>query len=72
MCLCFFISLPVVAVAGVFSEKGCVLNMCLEGIMSIPFLSELGRSDNFYKSLGRDDMDEKRGKGLLLELPAGF
>lgn len=33
MCLCFFIPLLVVAVAGLFSEKSGVLNMCLEGIM---------------------------------------
>ena len=34
-CLCFFIPLLVVAVAGLFSEKSGVLNMCLEGIMII-------------------------------------
>jgi simple sugar transport system permease protein len=33
MCLCFFIPLLVVAIAGLFSEKSGVLNMCLEGIM---------------------------------------
>lgn len=33
MCLCFFIPLLVVAVAGLYSEKSGVLNMCLEGIM---------------------------------------
>lgn len=33
MCLCFFVPLLVVAVAGLYSEKSGVLNMCLEGIM---------------------------------------
>ena len=33
MCLCFFIPLLVVSVAGLYSEKSGILNMCLEGIM---------------------------------------
>lgn len=33
MCLCFFVPLLVVAIAGLFSEKSGVMNMCLEGIM---------------------------------------